>query len=584
MEECLTAPQRGTGAQARGTSTSRRQRAAAERLRALLDSGTANVEILERALTAAAEAGGDSELVREDLRRGWQLASIFRELRAAVVEEDVERLRCALGAAEDLRPAIGNASLPLFAAARTSLAKAEERATALRRLTDAMEKAEVVYDSPAKDMDTLELAKVELTEGLDALRRLMQPGLVEMPELRTGERVRRRLHNTIMDLKGATRIFCRLRPMSIEEQTVFPGGLAMPVVYPKDGLTVFCEEMEDPGGKARGWEQSGDKRVAPRPTSYEFDSVFGDHASQAEVFETCEDLVESVIDGYNVTIFAYGQTGSGKTYTMMGDERNPGICPRFVRKLFKMMATSSDRFDFRVKASLTELYMDSFQDLGRWHPRGVVVGSERPGRTSDKRTSAVRALSDDPEMSMTRSSLQAELRRGAQQQQQHGSGQAAPRVTIREDTFAGQVSLEGVTEVEFKNPDDLLKFLERGNQRRQVASTKMNERSSRSHTVLEITLRIAERKPDPSGGGITIGPPKTAKALLVDLAGSERLKRTSSERELKKEAIEINRSLTALGDVIFAVSQKAAYIPYKNHKLTQLMQDSLGGTAKALTR
>merc|ERR1712203_380810 len=137
----------------------------------------------------------------------------------------------------------------------------------------------------------------------------------------------------------------------------------------------------------------------------------------------------------------------------------------------------------------------------------------------------------------------------------------------------GMVVVEHLTEEECGSPEQLSELLDRGNKQRTVAATAMNSESSRSHLVLIIKIVSVNRETKDQLRG---------KLLLCDLAGSERLKKSQAERDQEKEAIEINKSLTALGDVIEALTKGSKVIPHRNHKLTQLMQDSLGGSAKTL--
>merc|ERR1712203_1186463 len=134
----------------------------------------------------------------------------------------------------------------------------------------------------------------------------------------------------------------------------------------------------------------------------------------------------------------------------------------------------------------------------------------------------------------------------------------------------GMVVVEHLTEEECGSPEQLSELLDRGNKQRTVAATAMNSESSRSHLVLIIKIVSINKETKEQLRG---------KILICDLAGSERLKKSQVTADMQKEAIEINKSLTALGDVIQALTQAAKMVPYRNHKLTQLMQDSLGGSA-----
>jgi hypothetical protein len=266
----------------------------------------------------------------------------------------------------------------------------------------------------------------------------------------------------------------------------------------------------------------------PRVGCFSFDSVYAP-GSQEEIFEDCRDLVQSAVDGHNVTIFAYGQTGAGKTYTMYGTPQHEGIAVRAIAELFQIVDGIRHRYDISVAGSMVELYNNHLVDL-------------------------------------LRSSVSRRNSSG-------GSGSSAvPKLAVRQDR-AGSVQVERLAEIFVKDAAELKALLSRGLAQRTVAANVMNIESSRSHLVFTIRVTSVNRATRETLRG---------KILLCDLGGSERLKKTDATGHQRKEAIEINKSLTALGDVIEAVARKQRQVPYRNHKLTQIMQDSLGGTAKTL--
>lgn len=244
---------------------------------------------------------------------------------------------------------------------------------------------------------------------------------------------------------------------------------------------------------------------------------------QEDVFEDTQDLVQSAVDGFNATIFAYGQTGAGKTFTMYGQAKPPalrGICPRAADEVFRIIERDQSRCTFKVTFSMLELYCRHFFDLLGGGPE-----KEKP-----------------PQIRVTRT---------------------------------GEVLIENVLEQVVYNADDVQCLIKVALRDRHSRDTQMNAGSSRSHLLFIMKISSVVRE---------TGEQRTGKMLLVDLAGSERVKRSEVFGEGLKEAIEINRSLTALGDVIEALTRggAGAHIPYRNHELTQIMQDSLGGTAKTL--
>merc|ERR1712217_83471 len=254
--------------------------------------------------------------------------------------------------------------------------------------------------------------------------------------------------------------------------------------------------------------------------AYQFDAVFTP-GTQEEIFTDCKDLVQSAVDGYNVTMFAYGQTGAGKTFTMYGTPGiDEGTAPRTIKEIFRVIEDGKSRFNYTVMASMLELYKNDLVDL---------LSKGNPTASKSK-------------------------------------------LNVRQEK-SGMVVVEHLTEEVCQNADELSALLERGNAQRTVAATAMNSESSRSHLVLMIKIVSVNKETKEQLRG---------KILICDLAGSERLKKSQVTEEMQKEAIEINKSLTALGDVIEGLTKNQKTIPYRNHKLTQLMQDSLGGTAKTL--
>ncbi|XP_050403052.1 myosin-2 heavy chain [Patella vulgata] len=254
---------------------------------------------------------------------------------------------------------------------------------------------------------------------------------------------------------------------------------------------------------------------------FQFDQVFLENSSQERVFEDTNNLIQSAVDGYNVCMFAYGQTGSGKTFTMIGDrEQNyPGIAPRAFQRIFELREENKSKFDLKVSVYMLELYNEKLIDL-----------FAKPGNYDED------------------------------------------RLDIKKDK-KGMVFIQGAVVKDAHNDQELFALFEEGSKNRHTASTKMNAESSRSHLVVGIVLESTNK--------IT-GQLMKGKLSLVDLAGSERVGKTGATAEQLKEAMSINKSLSALGDVISALSSEQSFIPYRNNKLTMLMQDSLGGNAKTL--
>lgn len=259
------------------------------------------------------------------------------------------------------------------------------------------------------------------------------------------------------------------------------------------------------------------------PKKYNFDNCFGPDSTQEEVFEETCALVQSAIDGFNVCVFAYGQTGSGKTHTIQGDSANPGLTPRIFEELFSVL-DSMDNFEINLQAYMVELYLEELKDL-----------------LKDKKNK-------DP-----------------------------PALEIKEDAH-GMVVVDGANHIDLTSLDEANKIFNYGLTNRKTASTNMNATSSRSHLVFSIVIESRNKQT----GTKTVG-----KLSLVDLAGSERISKTGATKDRLKEALAINKSLSALGNVISALGDesnknKKKHVPYRDNKLTMLMKDSLGGNAKTL--
>lgn len=255
---------------------------------------------------------------------------------------------------------------------------------------------------------------------------------------------------------------------------------------------------------------------------------------------TC--MNSAAFEGFNATILAYGQTGSGKTYTMgssadmqIADESH-GIIPRVIRNLFEMIQQREEedpRSTYKVHVQFLEIYGEDIRDL----------------------------------LDMTRTS----------------------KVSIRE-TRAGEVFVTGAREEFVSSFEQMMKSLEDGTRNRTTAATKMNQTSSRSHAiftvVLEHTIMSDLEATNAEVDDVVTQEVRKSKFHFVDLAGSERAKRTGAQGMQLKEGIDINKGLLALGNVISALGDETkkgkVFVPYRDSKLTRMLQDSLGGNSKTL--
>ncbi|KAL2088576.1 hypothetical protein ACEWY4_015475 [Coilia grayii] len=255
-----------------------------------------------------------------------------------------------------------------------------------------------------------------------------------------------------------------------------------------------------------------------KPMTFELDKVFPPQATQEEVFQEVQALVTSCIDGFNVCIFAYGQTGSGKTYTMEGVPEDPGINQRALRLLFAEVSDKKPDWDYNISVSMVEIYNETLRSL---------LGEN---------------LNDKLDIKMC-------------------------------PDGSGQLYVPGLTEFAVESVEDINRVLELGHMNRATACTNLNDHSSRSHALLIVTV---------AGFNSSTGHRTSGKLNLVDLAGSERITKSGAEGCRLREAQCINKSLAALGDVINALRSRQSHVPFRNSRLTYLLQDSLSGDSKTL--
>ncbi|KAJ0017089.1 hypothetical protein Pint_10847 [Pistacia integerrima] len=335
-------------------------------------------------------------------------------------------------------------------------------------------------------------------------------------QLIEAEKLRKKLHNTILELKGNIRVFCRVRPL-----------------LPEDGVGTDASVISYPTsveGLGRGIDMIQNGQKIP----FTFDKVFSHDASQQDVFVEISQLVQSALDGYKVCIFAYGQTGSGKTYTMMGRpeaSEQKGLIPRSLEQIFQTsQALSAQGWKYKMQASMLEIYNETIRDL-----------------LAVNKTNGLDLARVD-------------------------NGVPGKQYTIKHDAN-GNTHVSDLTIVDVGSISEISSLLRQAAQSRSVGKTQMNEYSSRSHFVF--TLRIF---------GINETTEQQVQGVLnlIDLAGSERLSRSGATGDRLKETQAINKSLSSLSDVIFALARKEDHVPFRNSKLTYLLQPCLGGDSKTL--
>lgn len=268
-------------------------------------------------------------------------------------------------------------------------------------------------------------------------------------------------------------------------------------------------------------ERSSLGAVTRKNYPFEFDRVFAPAVQNDEIFGEISQLVQSALDGYNVCIFCYGQTGSGKTYTMSSED---GMIPKATHMIYETMTKLKEKsWEYTMEGSFVEVYNEELNDL----------------LTSNERS---------------------------------GDGRSR-KLEIRHDESRKQTTIINCKSVQLNSASSVERILEEAQKNRSVAATKANEQSSRSHSVFILKL---------VGENMATGERCEGTLNLVDLAGSERLKHSQAEGDRMKETQNINKSLSCLGDVIEALGRGSGHIPYRNSKLTHLLQYSLGGNSKTL--
>jgi kinesin family protein 5 len=253
--------------------------------------------------------------------------------------------------------------------------------------------------------------------------------------------------------------------------------------------------------------------------AFTFDRVFDMSSRQVDVFDySIRPTVDDILNGYNGTVFAYGQTGAGKSYTMMGsdidDDVGKGVIPRIIEQIFASILASPSNIEYTVRVSYMEIYMERIRDLLMPQNDNLPVHEEK--------------------------------NRG--------------------------VYVKGLLEVYVSSVEEVYEVLRRGGASRAVSATNMNAESSRSHSILVVTV---------TQKNVETGSMKSGQLFLVDLAGSEKVGKTGASGQTLEEAKKINKSLSALGMVINSLTDtKSSHVPYRDSKLTRILQESLGGNSR----
>ena len=344
--------------------------------------------------------------------------------------------------------------------------------------------------------------------------------------LADGENERAELHNALIELKGNIRVFARVRPVLTGERKTRVADWIDHFKFPEGTDHRGLDVVEIPGHKSVMGKEEQSKKMP-----FKFDKVFDPASSQEKVFGDISLLVQSALDGYKVCLFAYGQTGSGKTYTMEGPDpgvnsAQSGMIPRAVRQIFDNCSRKSRQSGFKYKlfCSFVQIYNEAIRDL-----------------------------------------------MNPQEFYEAGPGKQEVKHEIR--NTAEESIITNIKEEEVTSADSVFKLLQKAHDNRKTSATKCNEVSSRSHSIFIMKIK---------GWNDATQQEMTGQLNLIDLAGSERLSKSQAEGDRLKETQHINKSLSCLGDVIVALGKGASSVPFRQSKLTHILQPSMTNQSKLL--
>uniref|UniRef100_A0A7S2S9V9 Kinesin-like protein n=1 Tax=Rhizochromulina marina TaxID=1034831 RepID=A0A7S2S9V9_9STRA len=475
---------------------------------------------------------GEADVVLRDQLRTLDMTG------AGDVDEVIERvvaLREAIVAEVITKAADENGMMPAAARSKALIEQVEAQADTIQEQGERIDElAQLVEDHEATiaDLESKEAALTQQVQDLEEYRDSLEVKYAEQRQITA------KLILEVQALKGNIQVCCRIRPMSSNEVQV-EGEPAVEFVTEQQ-VGLYREADMD-------WEH------------FSFDQVWGPKSTQADVFEQVEALALSVVDGYNATICAYGQTGSGKTFTMTGQPRRgqPGISFHALDRIFDMLRLKEKLAQKNRAAKERELAFKEARKAGRPPVRAVGGDSDVMEFEWSVELSMLEIYNEDVRCLLA---------------PPPGKNEKPRKLDIKLAKDGVTTVVPGVITREVQGTEDALAAFELGSQNRATAATAMNATSSRSHMVMMVDVSTR------TNHGPTVG----GRLYLVDLAGSERVARSGAKGQTMKEAQGINKSLSALGDVMEALDRKSGHIPFRNSKLTYLLSNSLGGAARCL--
>lgn len=368
---------------------------------------------------------------------------------------------------------------------------------------------------------------------------------------------------------GNIQVFCRVRPVIYEElQKSWGSRLAVNVINHSDVAVMDIKADRVSSTGERTIDGTIDAQALETLESgaswkvFTFDRILGPEETQNDVFREVEPIAQSVVEGFKACIFAYGQTGSGKTYTMEGTESEPGLNYRVVRHIFQSV---------QLRGSI-------------YNPADAVENGN-----------AVRDPEAEDDVDMSRDEDVDEEAHTPCYQVQVGvleiynetlrdliTVDNSKSLEIRHDSESSDIHVSDLTMATVSSPEQTIDVLRKAQANRITGHTNVHARSSRSHCVVIVQISTANKRNGSNGNEAAANDELCGKLYLVDLAGSERVKQSNVSGEMLREAAHINKSLSALADVMEALDKKLPHVPYRNSKLTFLLQDVLNSSCKTV--
>ncbi|KAG7398854.1 hypothetical protein PHYBOEH_010368 [Phytophthora boehmeriae] len=349
---------------------------------------------------------------------------------------------------------------------------------------------------------------------------------------------------------GNIQVFCRVRPIINEElEKSWGSKLAVNVVNQSDlaAMDVRPEQSFSDKSASNGAMDNAAWKV------FTFDRILGPEETQNDVFREVEPIAQSVVDGFKACIFAYGQTGSGKTYTMEGTPSDPGLNYRVISHLFQSVQLRGAIYTPRPESNEADPDEDVDMDA-------LPSGAE--SSVYHVQVGVLEIYNDSLRDLINTTNTKA--------------------LEIRHDSATGDICVPDLKMTTVSSPQETINVLRHAQTNRVTGKTNSNMHSSRSHSI--VIVQISKRRPESDDTDSTDieGEESCGKLYLVDLAGSERVKKSNVSGDMLKEAAHINKSLSALADVMEALDKKMAHVPYRNSKLTYLLQDVLNSSCKTV--